>query len=231
VWLAQDLEAAASLVVIRECGSHWNPQVERALQRVGSEHCGIARLLGTFDFAGQRYAVFEFISGARSLQECIDDGAPFSERASIAHALGLAEVVTCLHAAGLVHGDLKPSNILITRGGQLKVIDFSAVGLSGEPREAHSTLEGTAGYTPPERYHGHVSPKGDVYSLGVVLYCMLVGWVPSSRFGLPPIQRMNPAVSRALAELIHTCLDLDPDARPSAGAVHRRLAEMAGGGG
>ena len=79
---------------------------------------------------------------------------------------------------------------------------------------------------PPEQYHGIVSPKNDVYSLGVVFYEMLTGRRSNSRFSFIPIEKINAKVSPKLAELIHKCLNLDQLKRPSVDEIYNSLLRM-----
>jgi len=90
--------------------------------------------------------------------------------------------LACAHAAGIVHRDVKPLNVMCTFAGEVKVIDFGIAfeaGRSGDRVTGAGKVVGTGPYMPPERFQGLPGePPGDVYSLGVVLYQALTGTRP-----------------------------------------------------
>lgn len=130
---------------------------------------------------GTYFIVMEYVEG-RSLAEMIrTEGALHPDRAAdiatdVTAALGFA------HRNGLVHRDVKPGNVLVTPGGQVKVADFGiATAIAGAQHDLtrDGTVMGTATYFSPEQAQGRqVDPRSDLYSLGVVLYEMLLGRPP-----------------------------------------------------
>jgi serine/threonine protein kinase len=132
------------------------------------------------------YIVMEFIEG-RTLGEIIPlNGLPPEQ--AIRYTLQMADALGCAHEAGIVHRDLKPQNILISKRDHLKILDFGVAKLKSEPSGKLATYEtltrpgaflGTTYYAAPEQFSGgEIDQRTDVYSLGVVLYQMLVGRVP-----------------------------------------------------
>lgn len=132
------------------------------------------------------------------------------------------------HRAGLVHCDLKPHNVLVTADQRAKITDFGiARALSAiRPDEHHDTVWGSPQYFAPEQAAGKPpSPASDVYSLGVMFYEMLTGRLPfesedSERLtelhqnSPPPSPRLhNPAVPRALEQIVLKVLSKEPAAR------------------
>lgn len=142
------------------------------------------RVVSVFDWGsddGVYYLVMEYVPG-RSLREILDsEGMLLPERA----AEICIEVCTALqlaHRQGIVHRDIKPANILLSSGGQTKVMDF---GIARAARDAGQTVTqtgtviGTAAYLSPEQAQGlPVDSRSDVYSTAIVLYEMLTGDVP-----------------------------------------------------
>jgi serine/threonine protein kinase/Tfp pilus assembly protein PilF len=160
----------------------------------------------------------------------------------------VAEALAAVHQAGYVHHDLKPSNVLLGLDGQPRVLDFN---LASDVRNQKSRLGGTLPYMPPEHLQAVRSPdaqstmdaRGDVYSLGVILYELLTGTHPFGRFprsrsvktvaeemlsrqklGVRPLRERNPDVPHRLARLVERCLAFNPADRPqTAAAVQAEL--------
>jgi serine/threonine protein kinase len=157
----------------------------------------------------------------------------------------VCRALACVHARGLVHRDLKPTNIMVDDRRVARLMDFGLVkGTSDSEDSLTQTgrVVGTYRYMSPEQAQGlPVSPRSDLYSLGVILYELLAGVPPftsSEPVGLwreiltsrpPPIASGNPGVDPALARLAESLLEKDPAKRPgSAVEVMERLG--AGGG-
>jgi transcriptional regulator with XRE-family HTH domain/tRNA A-37 threonylcarbamoyl transferase component Bud32 len=165
-----------------------------------------------------------------SLAQAVDLNGALPEPSVLALGGGIAQALAAIHAAGIVHRDMKPSNILLDRDGP-KVIDFGiSRALDGTALTATGMRVGTAGYTAPElAAHRRTLPAGDVFALGCVLAYAATGVTP---FGQGPDAQVlyrivhEPPDPRALAcrdetlrALIEACLDKDPDARPTPQAV------------
>ena len=128
------------------------------------------------------FIVLEFVAG-RTLREMLGDGPLLG---SIAHTGGqIARALSVAHAAGIVHRDVKPENVMVREDGYVKVLDFGLARLlpHGVSTDSLSTqtgrLMGTARYMSPEQARGeHVGPPSDVFSLGIILYQMATGLHP-----------------------------------------------------
>lgn len=132
------------------------------------------------------YIVMELIEG-KTLGDVIPlSGLPPEQ--AVRYALQMADALGCAHEAGIIHRDLKPQNVLISRRDHLKILDFGVAKLKSEPSGQMATHDnltrpgaflGTTYYAAPEQFSaGEVDQRTDIYSLGVVLYQMLVGRVP-----------------------------------------------------
>lgn len=149
------------------------------------------------------------------------------------------QALSALHDAGYVHRDVKPSNILVTDDGQVVLLDFGLSQLIQQTKSTGDSL-GTPAYMAPEVFEGDATPgaASDWYSLGVMLYQALTGKLP---FGGSNYEIMEAKVLRAPpsprflapeapADLLALCEDLlqvEPDKRPSASEILRRLGERA----
>jgi len=131
-------------------------------------HPNIAALYEVDDDQGQLYLVREFVSGQTLTNEMA--GRPMNPRRALELAVQIADALADAHAAGIVHGGIKPDNIVITPKGNAKVLDF------GLARWADGA---GAAYMSPEQIDGQtVDHRSDIFSLGIVLYEMLTGKLP-----------------------------------------------------
>lgn len=140
--------------------------------------------------------------------------------------------VAAAHQAGIVHRDLKPANIMIDTHGRVRITDFGLAGLS-ERLRAHEVKAGTPAYMAPEQIeHGTVTPRSDIYALGLILYEMVTGQRAFDGKSLAEIRRRHkldtpthassliPDIDPAVERVIVKCLEKDPtDRPPSAMAV------------
>jgi hypothetical protein len=166
-----------------------------------------------------------------SLAETVREHGPLSAKSVLALAAGLAEGLSAIHAAGVVHGDLKPSNVLLAEDGP-RVIDFGISHAAEAAPLTHPNLVmGSPGFMSPEQAMGkNVGPRSDVFSLGTVLAFASTAERP---FGtgtpvvlLDRVIHGTPNLDKVPAELrplVERCLAKNPDDRPTAAGL---LAEM-----
>jgi serine/threonine-protein kinase len=138
--------------------------------------------VGVYDTGDQgdvHFIVMEYVEG-RTLRDVIrSDGPLLPERAAEIGG-AVARALSSAHEAGLVHRDIKPGNIMLTREGEVKVMDFGIARTStGDTLTQTAAVLGTASYLSPEQAQGlPVDTRSDIYSLGCVLYEMLTGRAP-----------------------------------------------------
>ncbi|MFJ5308773.1 serine/threonine-protein kinase [Streptomyces sp. NPDC088350] len=168
-----------------------------------------------------------------SLSAAVADGGPLPTASVRALGAGLAEALTAVHELGLVHRDVKPSNVLLTLDGPL-LIDFGIARATDGTASLTSTgvSVGSPGYMAPEQILGKgATGASDVFSLGAVLVYAATGESPfpgdSSAALLYKVVHEEPQLGEMdgeLRELALACLTKDPAARPTPGEVARRLA-------
>ena len=184
------------------------------------------------------YIVMEYISG-QTLKEELDAGGRLPVATALAIARQIAEALFHAHKNGLVHCDVKPHNILVMEDGRIKVADFGiARAVSSVTTTYTGNIVGSVHYFSPEQAKGSsITPKSDVYSLGVVLYEMLTGELPFTGetpvgIALKHLQEAPPAVSDVDASippfveaLVSELMAKDPNRRPDSGTVVQQIAQ------
>ena len=197
-------------------------------------HPGIAQV---YDYgqAEPPYLVMELVDGPSLAQ--VLGGGPLDPGRAMDVVAQAAAGLQAAHRAGLVHRDIKPGNLLLGPGGQVKITDFGISRAAGSaPATGTGTLLGTPAYLAPERVAGQpTTPASDLYSLGVVAWECLVGTPP---FTGPPVEvalahRDRPlpplpgAVPADVAALVAELTAKDPLARPrGADEVARRAGRL-----
>jgi len=149
----------------------------RALARIN--HRGIVQIHTIGEFRGQYYIVMELVTGGTAAKKYLGKLSGKADELEILElAITVAEGLNAAHKVGLVHMDVKPSNILLTKEGVPKLIDFGAAMYSASG-QAEGTVVGTPYYIAPEVAVGRPGDfKSDMYSLGATLYHLLTGRPP-----------------------------------------------------
>jgi serine/threonine-protein kinase len=132
----------------------------------------------------------------------------------------VASALTHMHRRGVFHGDLKPANIMLTKTGVVKLIDFGTAWVRGHDKHR---IQGTPQYIAPEQATEKVvDEKTDIYNFGATMYRMLTGRYaqqgilkPGEDRKLPAPHKLQPRIPAPLSELIVACLALDPSKRPA----------------
>jgi serine/threonine-protein kinase len=189
---------------------------------------------------GCPFIVMERVSG-RTLAEILRAEGPLDPGRAAAIAEGAAAALAAAHAQGIVHRDVKPSNIMVTEEDEVKILDFGiARALRWTPLTDTPGTQGTPEYLSPEQARGEaVDGRSDVYSLGVVLYEMLAGRPPftgENAIGVaykhveespPPPEALRPELPPALAAIAMRCLAKHPaDRYPRAGKLRADLGRF-----
>jgi eukaryotic-like serine/threonine-protein kinase len=195
-------------------------------------HAHIAAIYGLHEHEGTQFLAMELVEG--ETLERILKSAPMPVEDALRFALQIAEALEAAHEKAVMHRDLKPANIMVTRDGQVKVLDFGlAKAFSSDPNQTtlgHSPalslamtqqgmILGTAGYMSPEQASGQpTDQRADVWAFGVVLFEMLTGWplfsgesVPDILAGVlrtqPDWNRLPKALDPRVRVLLERCLE------------------------
>jgi len=216
---------------------------ERALERFAREaraasalnHPHICTVLDVGDHAGQPFIVMERLEG-RSLKHVIA-GRPLPLERVLELGAQIADALSAAHAKGIIHRDVKPSNVFVTERGDVKLLDFGIASgpdrdASADPAETTRTESqeapsvdrgvGTAAFMSPEQVRGaSLDARTDLFSLGATLYQMATGRRPFSgesdaeiferilTVDPEPVSRVNAAVPREIEAIVHKALEKD----------------------
>jgi formylglycine-generating enzyme required for sulfatase activity/tRNA A-37 threonylcarbamoyl transferase component Bud32 len=195
------------------------------------DHPNLPKVYDYFLENGRHYLVMDFVDGQDLgwiLEHQPDE---LTEETVINRIVQLCNVLEYLHnqTPPVVFRDLKPSNIMVTRGGTIKLIDFGIARFFEPHREKDTRVMGTPGYAAPEQYgRTQTDARSDIYSLGVVLHELLTHSDPSETpFNLPRLCTLNPKASKMIEGIIERATSVDPNRRfPSAKQFREALVGM-----
>ena len=203
-------------------------------------HPNVVRVFDVGEDDGRPFIAMEYVEGETLAELVARRGSlPVSEAATL--GMQMCAGLAAAHAAGLVHRDVKPQNLLLGTDGVLKLGDFGiAAGYEGTRLTLAGTVLGTAGYLAPEQARGEqVTAAADIYAVGAVLYELLTGQPARSAVSLaeigaadgfdpPELASRVPAAPPELVAAVTACLSIRPEDRPpSAAALARLLAPAA----
>ncbi|MDX1998749.1 MAG: protein kinase [Thermoanaerobaculia bacterium] len=206
------------------------------------DHPNLGTVHEIFQHGDRRFIALAFYDGETLAQHLAR--APerrLSGEEVVAIAGQLAAALAAAHAAGIVHRDVKPENVMLLPDGRLKLVDFGlARPADATPLTEAGVAVGTAAYLPPEAFRGEAAgAAGDVWALGVLLYELLAGCRPfgGERPGMvhrilheapEPLALLRPDAPATLVRLVESCLAKEPQDRPAGG--REILAELAAAG-
>ena len=193
-------------------GYWWVRHEERVLDALSRSGVGVPDVYTSFRSRSSYYVAMELVGGT-NLQQIISEApAPLPPGRALRYGAQLAELLDRIHRAGWVWRDCKPSNLMISEGGDMRPLDFEGAHPLGEP---DPEPWGTLGYVPPEWPAGPRPGAGaaqDLYALGAVLYQLFRGQVPNNELSAGPQRDLPPAID----SLISSLLDPSSKARPNA---------------
>ena len=251
VYRAHDqlLERNVALKVLHPHYAGDDEYVERFRREARSvaqlSHPHIVTVIDRGEDDGQQFIVFEYVDG-ENLKQLVERTGPLPTQRALELAVAVADALGFAHEHGLIHRDVKPQNVLLTRDGEAKVTDFG-IARSFEVEHGMTqtgTVLGTSNYLSPEQAGGKpTTPATDVYSLGIVVYELLTGEVPfpgenfvaiaMKHINEPPpdLLAQRPDVPLRLAAAVDRALEKDPARRFAtmtqfAAELRRCLAEL-----
>jgi serine/threonine-protein kinase len=184
VYLCEDLTLGRHVAVKVLLQRYLNdPTFVERFRREAKAAAGLNQqnLVAIYDWGeldGTYYIVMEYVEG-ETLKDLIRRRGRLSGNESVNVTLQLLAAVDFAHRSGIVHRDIKPQNVMLDRGGTVKVMDFGIARAGDSGMTEAGSILGTAQYLAPEQAKGHpVDERSDLYSVGVVLYEMLTGTVP-----------------------------------------------------
>ncbi|MFZ4814925.1 MAG: protein kinase domain-containing protein [Phototrophicaceae bacterium] len=204
---------------------------EREAQIVaGLDHPNIVPIYDYSDMDGQPYIVMKYVPG-NSFRALLDESPVLPMEDILRLLTPIASALTYAHARGILHRDVKPSNIIIDDVGTPYLADFglARITASGESTMSQDAILGTPQYISPEQAKGvkNLDGRADVYSLGIILYQVIVGDVPFSAdtpyatihdhiyTQLPPPSEINPDVPAVVEAVLEKALAKNPADRYS----------------
>jgi serine/threonine-protein kinase len=253
VYLAEDTRLGRKVALKRPAES-WlrEPDARARLQREARaaarlNHPRIAAVYDVLDLEDRPYIVMEYVEG-ETLAAHLRHG-PISLERALALGIEIADALSAAHAAGVIHRDLKPGNIVLTASDAVKVLDFGlAKTVHGRPDEDSAALLthpgqvlGTPGYVAPEQLLGHPpDARCDIYSVGAILYEMLTGRAPfqhgnsmsralaSLTEDVPAAHLVKPSVPITVSTVVERAMARQPENRyPTAAELRLALEQVA----
>ncbi|QOR70863.1 protein kinase [Ruania alkalisoli] len=241
IWVATDLHlrrhVAAKVLRAEFAGdTHFLQRLRtEARNSAALSHQNIAAMYDYGEQRGSGYLIMELVIG-ESLEDLLRRERTLEPAQVLPILAQTARALHTAHMAGVVHRDVKPSNILLTRDGYVKITDFGiSLGANQAPMTAAGMVMGTAQYLPPEQAMGRAATgAGDIYALGVVAFEALAGRRPftgSSQVDIAfahvnqPVPPLPSHLDERVQEIVMQMLAKDPEQRPRSAASLARALE------
>lgn len=195
-----------------------------AQSAAGLSHPNIVNVYDVGDDSGLHYIVMELVEGI-TLKRFIERKGKLEVKEAVGIAIQIAQGMEAAHDNHIIHRDIKPQNIIISRDGKVKVTDFGIAKATNSNTLTSNTM-GSVHYLSPEQARGGYSDeKSDIYSLGVTIYEMLSGKVPFAgdntvsvallhiQGEAMPLRELDPAIPVSLDKIVQKCMQKRPERR------------------
>lgn len=189
-------------------------------------HPNIVNVYDVVDEGNLHYIVMELIEGI-TLKSYIEKKGFLENKEAIGIAIQVAQGIAAAHEQHIIHRDIKPQNMIISRDGNVKVADFG-IARAVSSQTMNATAVGSVHYISPEQARGgYCDERSDIYSFGITMYEMVTGRVPFEgdntvavalahlETPITPLSQLNPVVSSGLEQIILKCTQKKPDRRYS----------------
>jgi serine/threonine protein kinase len=196
-----------------------------AKSAAGLNHPNLVSIYDWGEVDGTYFIVMEYVEG-ETLKELIRRQGRLGGNDAVRIGLQLLAAIEFAHREGIVHRDIKPQNVMLDRGGNVKVMDFGIARAGDSGMTEAGSILGTAQYLAPEQARGmQVDERSDLYSVGIVLYEMLTGTVPfkgdsAVTVALKHVNEMAPEPAQlvpglpySLNQIVLKAIAKDPDLR------------------
>lgn len=233
VYEARDERFQARVVAIKEMSDAQLSSKDRAqaIQDFRQEanmlvqlrHPNLPDVSDFFEEGGKAYLVMEYIEGdtLEKIQE--NANGPLNEQQVMIWGYQLCNVLGYLHTRPhpVIFRDMKPSNVMVDKDGQIKLIDFGIARIFKSTAAKDTASLGSRGYAPPEQYgRGQTDARSDLYALGATLYDLLTKSTPTdsvtrlvNKSAYEPPRQLNPSISPATEQIVVRAMELDPSQR------------------
>lgn len=202
----------------------------RSAAKISNPH--IVQIYDTGSYNGLEYLVMEYVHGVTLRQE-LERRGTCTVRETLRIVDGILEGLAAAHAAGIIHRDMKPENIMLTDRGRVRITDFGLAKATSQATLATTgMLLGTAGYLAPEMIeHNQATAQGDIYSVGIMAWEMLTGKLPFQSENtvtvmfkhvhedVPALHTLDTRIPGSVSTLISTLAARNIENRPQDGAV------------
>lgn len=195
-----------------------------AQSAAGLSHPNIVNVYDVGDDGNLHYIVMELVEGI-TLKSFIERKGKLEIKEAVGIAIQIAQGMEAAHANHIIHRDIKPQNIIISREGKVKVTDFG-IAKAASSNTITSNAMGSVHYISPEQARGGYSDeKSDIYSLGVTLYEMLIGKVPFEgdnavsvallhiQGEATPLRQLDQTIPPSLDKIVQKCMQKKPERR------------------
>lgn len=198
MWIVRG-NSSGLLMLLRGYSRELYP-ILRTVSEIGDKN--LMRVYDAADDGNRCWGLCEYIEGV-TLEGLVKEQGVLSERRTREIAQGVCAGLSALHQRGIIHKDIKPSNVMIDRYGVVKIIDYDIARVHKQGADKDTRLFGTTGYASPEHFgFGQTDPRSDIYSIGVLMNYLLTGCMPDEcRYSGP------------LEPVIRRCLEVDADKR------------------
>ena len=235
----RELDEEVALKVLKTGGEEQAALIDRLRQEIklarAITHPNVVRAFDFGEAAGARFLTMEYVPGT-TLREVIEAHGGLDLTPAIQIAKQVCRGLAAVHKAGIIHGDLKPGNVMVMGNGVAKLMDFGVARTRAGQDHGGISIVGTPLYMSPEQAKGaDLDERSDIYSAGVVMYEMFTGQCPFRARSVTEILQMHlnevvpdprtlrPELPPALVEIILACLAKHRAQRPATAADLDRM--------